>query len=124
MTHDSPLPLELDVQRLRQDFPILSRTIHGRPLVYLDSAASSQRPLAVIEAVRNYDTTSHANIHRGVYVLSEEATLAYEQAHEQVGALFTRIGMKSCSPGIRLKRSTSWPMPGDTIPCALATRSC
>lgn len=84
MSHDTPLPREFDVQRIRQDFPILTRTIHGRPLVYLDSAASSQRPSAVIEAVRHYDSTSHANIHRGVYVLSEEATAAYEQAHVQV----------------------------------------
>jgi cysteine desulfurase/selenocysteine lyase len=75
----------LDVQRVRRDFPILTRTVHGRPLVYLDSGASSQRPLAVIEAVSHYEQTSHANIHRGVYVLSEEATAAYEQAHVQVG---------------------------------------
>ena len=75
----------LDVQRVRRDFPILARTVHGRPLVYLDSGASSQRPLAVIEAVNHYEHTSHANIHRGVYVLSEEATAAYEQAHVRVG---------------------------------------
>jgi len=75
----------LDVQRVRRDFPILTRTVHGCPLVYLDSGASSQRPLAVIEAVSHYEQTSHANIHRGVYVLSEEATAAYEQAHVRVG---------------------------------------
>ena len=75
----------LDVQRVRRDFPILTRTVHGRPLVYLDSGASSQRPLAVIDAVSHYEQTSHANIHRGVYVLSEEATAAYEQAHVRVG---------------------------------------
>ena len=81
----SSAQIGLDVQRVRRDFPILARTVHGRPLVYLDSGASSQRPLAVIEAVSQYDKTSHANIHRGVYVLSEEATAAYEQAHERVG---------------------------------------
>ncbi len=75
----------LDVQAVRRDFPILERLINDRPLVYLDSGASSQKPLAVIEAERQYYLNSHANIHRGVYVLSEEATLAYEQAHEQVG---------------------------------------
>src|SRR2546426_7308994 len=74
----------LDVETLRRDFPILSRRVHDRPLVYLDSAASSQKPLKVLDAVRHYYQTSHANIHRGVYVLSEEATLAYEQAHERV----------------------------------------
>lgn len=75
----------LDVEAVRRDFPILERRIHGRPLVYLDSGASSQKPVAVIEAERQYYLNSHANIHRGVYVLSEESTLAYEQAHEQVG---------------------------------------
>ncbi|MGE3539993.1 MAG: aminotransferase class V-fold PLP-dependent enzyme [Candidatus Tectimicrobiota bacterium] len=76
-----PATPSLDVARVRRDFPILTRTVHERPLVYLDSAASSQRPLSVIEAVSQYDKMSHANIHRGVYVLSEEATAAYEQAH-------------------------------------------
>jgi cysteine desulfurase/selenocysteine lyase len=74
----------LNVEAIRGDFPILGRQIHGYPLVYLDSAASSQKPRAVIEAMQRYYTTSHANIHRGIYVLSEEATLAYEQAHECV----------------------------------------
>jgi cysteine desulfurase/selenocysteine lyase len=74
----------LDVTALRRDFPILARHVHDRPLVYLDSAASSQKPQQVLDAARHYYQTSHANIHRGVYVLSEEATIAYEQAHERV----------------------------------------
>ncbi|ETW95024.1 MAG: hypothetical protein ETSY1_32355, partial [Candidatus Entotheonella factor] len=74
-----------DVEAVRRDFPILQRLINDRPLVYLDSGASSQKPVAVIEAERQYYLNSHANIHRGIYVLSEESTLAYEQAHEQVG---------------------------------------
>lgn len=77
----SQAPAALDVEALRRDFPILARRIHGRPLVYLDSGASSQKPSVVIDAVRHYDQTTHANIHRGVYTLSEEATLAYEHAH-------------------------------------------
>jgi cysteine desulfurase/selenocysteine lyase len=84
-TPSQPGLAALDVEAVRRDFPILERLINGRPLVYLDSGASSQKPLAVIEAERQYYLHSHANIHRGVYVLSEEATLAYEQAHEQVG---------------------------------------
>jgi cysteine desulfurase / selenocysteine lyase len=84
MTQPSSPPASLDVEAIRHDFPILSRQIHGRPLVYLDSASSSQKPLAVIESMRHYYATNHANIHRGVYVLSEEATLAYEQAHDKV----------------------------------------
>src|SRR5262249_5911686 len=94
----------LDVQRVRRDFPILARTVHGRPLVYLDSGASSQRPLAVIEAVNHYEQTSHANIHRGVYVLSEEATVAYEQAHVRVGQFINADWDKWCSPGIPPRR--------------------
>ena len=84
MTPSSSTPVPLDVDSVRRDFPILSRQIHGLPLVYLDSASSSQKPLAVIEAMQHYYATNHANIHRGVYVLSEEATLAYEQAHDKV----------------------------------------
>jgi len=73
-----------DVERVRRDFPILSRTVHGKPLVFLDSAASSQRPLAVIRAVDDYETRSHANVHRGVHALSQEATAAFEGARERV----------------------------------------
>ncbi len=78
-------PAALDVEAVRRDFPILERLVNDRPLVYLDSGASSQKPVAVIEAERQYYLHSHANIHRGIYVLSEESTLAYEQAHEHVG---------------------------------------
>jgi cysteine desulfurase/selenocysteine lyase len=73
-----------DVERIRREFPILSRTVHGKPLTYLDSAASSQRPLAVIRAVEDYETRSHANVHRGVHALSQEATAAFEGARERV----------------------------------------
>jgi cysteine desulfurase / selenocysteine lyase len=73
-----------DVQRVRQDFPILSRMVNGRRLVYLDSAASSQRPLQVIQAVDHYEMNSHANVHRGVHALSQEATEAFEGARDRV----------------------------------------
>ncbi|HTV52304.1 MAG TPA: cysteine desulfurase [Steroidobacteraceae bacterium] len=73
-----------DVARVRTDFPILARSVHGRPLVYLDSAASAQRPLAVLRAVDDYERHSHANVHRGVHLLSQEATAAYEGARERV----------------------------------------
>jgi cysteine desulfurase/selenocysteine lyase len=74
----------LDVERVRRDFPILDRTVNGRPLVYLDSGASSQRPIAVLRAVEDYETHSHANIHRGVHALSQAATEAFEGARERV----------------------------------------
>ena len=72
-----------DVERVRQDFPILQRTINGKPLVYLDSGASSQRPWPVLRAVEAYETTSHANVHRGVHALSQAATEAFEGARER-----------------------------------------
>ncbi len=73
-----------DVERVRRDFPILGRTVNGRPLVYLDSAASSQRPLPVLHAVEHYETHCHANVHRGVHALSQAATDAFEGARERV----------------------------------------
>jgi len=76
----------LDVERIRADFPILSRQMHGKPLVFLDSAASSQKPLAVLEAMDRAYREYYANVHRGVYAISEEATLAYEGARDKVAA--------------------------------------
>ena len=74
----------LDTQKLRQDFPILNRKIHGKPLVYLDNAATTQKPRSVIEALSHYYETTNANIHRGVHTLSEEATDQYEAVREKV----------------------------------------
>src|ERR1700737_2004656 len=74
----------LNVEKVREDFPILARRIHGRPLVYLDSAATSQKPAAVIDAMDDYYRRYNANPHRGVYAISEEATAAYESARQRV----------------------------------------
>jgi len=73
-----------DAERVRADFPILSTYVNGHPLVYLDSAASSQMPLAVLRAVEDYEEHSHANVHRGVHALSQAATAAYEGGRERV----------------------------------------
>jgi len=72
-----------DVEAVRKDFPILGRRIHGRPLVYLDNAATTQKPLAVIDAERDVYERSYANVHRGVHLLSVEATEACERAREK-----------------------------------------
>ncbi len=72
-----------DVERVRADFPILAQQVNGRPLVYLDSAASGQRPLAVLRAVERYETRHHSNVHRGVHTLSQAATEAFEGARER-----------------------------------------
>jgi cysteine desulfurase / selenocysteine lyase len=76
----------LDVGALRADFPILQTTVRGKPLVYLDNAATSQKPRAVIETLRRYYESENANVHRGVYYLSERATAAYEAAREKARA--------------------------------------
>jgi cysteine desulfurase/selenocysteine lyase len=75
---------ELDVGQLRKDFPILSERVRGKPLVYLDNAATSQKPRSVIDAVGRFYATENANIHRGVHFLSERATLAYEAVRARV----------------------------------------
>ncbi len=74
----------LDVQKIRQDFPILSRQVNGKPLVYFDNAATSQTPQVVIDAIVDYYSNYNANIHRGVHTLSQEATDAYEIARKKV----------------------------------------
>ncbi len=74
----------LDVERIRADFPILTREVNGQPLTYLDSAATSQKPFPVIDAVDHYYRTSNANVHRGVHQLGNEATDAFERSRERV----------------------------------------
>jgi cysteine desulfurase/selenocysteine lyase len=79
-----PFPSAFDVARIREDFPILHQQVHGRPLVYLDNAASAQKPRAVIDAVAHFDSTDYANIHRGVHALSQRATEAFEASRDRV----------------------------------------
>ena len=74
----------IDVEAVRRDFPILARQVNGKPLCYLDNAASSQRPRSVIDAISRYYETSHANVHRGVHRLSQEATDQFEGARESL----------------------------------------
>ena len=83
MTPGTTTPL--DVETLRKDFPLLARTVHGRPLVYLDTASSSLRPRPVLSAMEQYYETCHANVHRGDYTTAEEATARYEGARVSVG---------------------------------------
>jgi cysteine desulfurase / selenocysteine lyase len=80
-------PRTLDVARIRQDFPILSRQVRGKRLVFLDSAASAQKPRSVIDAERDIYETGYANVHRGVYSLSQRATNAFESVREKVRQL-------------------------------------
>jgi cysteine desulfurase/selenocysteine lyase len=86
----------LDVEKVRADFPILQRKIHGKPLVYFDTAASAQRPLAVIEAVDDFYRNHNANIHRGVHTLSQEATEDHEQARAKIGGFINAPSDQEC----------------------------
>ncbi|WP_436926395.1 aminotransferase class V-fold PLP-dependent enzyme [Halosimplex amylolyticum] len=74
----------LDVERIREDFPILDREFRGEQLVYLDNAATSQTPDQVVDAISHYYRTTNANVHRGLHHLSQEASIAYEEAHDRV----------------------------------------
>jgi cysteine desulfurase/selenocysteine lyase len=114
----------LDVARLRADFPILGREIHGHPLAYLDSASSTQKPRVVIESLVDTFSNSYANVHRGVYTLAEETTARYEGARETVraflGAASTRevIFVRDTTEGLNLV-AYAWGRkhlrPGDVI---------
>jgi cysteine desulfurase/selenocysteine lyase len=83
-----------DVEKVRSDFPVLHQSVHGKPLVYLDNAATTQKPLAVIEAIENYYRHDNSNIHRGVHALSERATEHYEKARVAVQSFLNAADSK------------------------------
>ncbi len=95
-TERTTIEAVLDVQSVRADFPILQRTVHGKPLVYLDTAASAQRPNAVINAIDSFYRNHNANIHRGVHLLSQEATEDYEQARLKVAGFINAPTDQEC----------------------------
>jgi cysteine desulfurase/selenocysteine lyase len=115
---------QLDARRLRADFPIFEREINGKPLAYLDSAASSQKPHQVLDAMRTFYETSYANVHRGVYRLAEDATAGYEGARGKVAAFLNApserevIFTRSATEGINLV-AYAWGLdnlgPGDVV---------
>ena len=94
MNKQMTAPLTFDVQKVRADFPILAREVHGKPLVYLDSAASAQKPRQVIDALNRVYSHEYANVHRGAYYLSETATAAYEAAREKVRGFINAPSIK------------------------------
>jgi cysteine desulfurase/selenocysteine lyase len=115
----------LDVETLRKDFPLLAQEANGHPITYLDSAASSQRPRQVLDAMREYDETTHANVHRGVYGIAEEATHRFEAARVAVGRFIGApnpsreiLFSKNATEGLNLVANT-WGRthlhPGDSI---------
>ena len=76
--------MDINVEKIRKDFPILARLVNKKPLIYFDSAATSQKPKVVIEAIKEFYEKHNANIHRGIHKLAEESTLMYEEAHQKV----------------------------------------
>ena len=92
-----------DVNKIREDFPILSRTVYNKPLVYLDNAATTQKPLCVLDAMRNEYLNVNANVHRGVHYLSQQATDLHEAAREKVRSF---INAKSLSEVIFTRGTT------------------
>src|ERR1051326_3779952 len=95
ITISKPRP-DWDVERIRKDFPVLRQTVNGKPLVYLDNAASSQVPMMVIERGAQYIEQEHSNIHRGVHYLSQKATTAYEGAREKVKRFINARDVREC----------------------------
>jgi len=114
----------LDVERLRRDFPILAQPIRGKPLIYLDNAATSQKPRSVIDAVSRFYSSENANIHRGVHYLSEQATAAYDAVRARVASFLNAastaeiVFTRGTTEGINLV-AQSWArnrlQPGDEI---------
>ena len=97
----------MNVEKIKSDFPILSRKVNGRGLVYLDSAATSQKPMQVIGAISDYYENHNANVHRGVHKLSEEATEAYEGSRKKIAAFVSAkpdemIFTRNATEGINL----------------------
>ncbi len=86
--------MNYDVSLVRDDFPILHQQVYGKPLVYLDNAATTQKPQIVIDAIRNYYERDNANVHRGVHALSERATAAYEASREKLRVLLNAASLK------------------------------
>lgn len=127
-TEPTAQPGTYDTQRVKSDFPILQQLTNGKPLTYLDSAASSQKPTVVIEALDAYYRASNANIHRGVYHLSEHATALYDSARDTVARFINAPDARECifvrntTEGLNLV-AYSWGRanlnPGDTVVLSL-----
>jgi cysteine desulfurase/selenocysteine lyase len=115
---------KLDAQKLRGDFPIFEQQIHGKPLAYLDSAVSTHKPRQVLDKLREFYETSYANVHRGVYALSERATAEYEGSREKVAQLINApaarevIFVRGATEGLNLV-AYAWGLdnlgPGDVV---------
>src|SRR5690349_13186303 len=111
-TLSSVVSAGFDVAKIREDFPVLKQKVHGKPLVYLDSAATAQKPFAVIDAIRRFHEVDCANIHRGVHEMSQRSTAAYEETRSKAkkflnaGSNDELICVRGTTEGINLVSST------------------
>jgi len=111
-TASSMVAAGFDVEKIREDFPVLKQTIHGKPLVYFDSAATAQKPYAVIDAIRKFHEVDCANIHRGVHELSQRSTAAYEETRTKAKRFLNArsnheiVFVRGTTEGINLVAST------------------
>jgi len=96
MTVSQAFSTPFDAEAIRAQFPILQETVHGKPLVFLDTAASAQKPIAVIEAEKTLYERYYANVHRGVYKFSQDATEAYEATRESVRRFINAASTREC----------------------------
>ena len=104
------LTMNFDVEKIRKDFPVLARTMNGKPLAYLDNAATAQKPLAVLDRMDRFYREEYATVHRGVYTLSQEATQVCEQAREKCRRF---LGAKKTSEIVFVRGATeaiNWPV--------------
>jgi hypothetical protein len=97
-----------DVARIRADFPILKQTVHGKPLIYFDNGATTQKPQVVLEAISNYYQTENANVHRGAHRLSELATESYEAARIKVQNSWAPIACARLSSRAGPPKPSTW----------------
>ena len=108
----SEVSVRFDVEKVRADFPVLKQKIHDQPLVYLDSAATAQKPFAVIDAIRRFHEVDCANIHRGVHELSQRSTAAYEETRAKAKRFLNArnkselVFVRGTTEGINLVTST------------------
>src|SRR5689334_348400 len=111
-TASSMLSIGFDVEKVREDFPVLKQSIHGKPLVYLDSAATAQKPVQVVEAIRKFHEVDCANIHRGVHELSQRSTASYEETRAKAKKFLNSksknelIFVRGTTEGVNLVSST------------------
>lgn len=103
--------MQYDVARIREDFPILSRDVYGKPLVYLDNGATTQKPRCVVDAIVNEYYSVNANVHRGVHFLSQQATELHEAARETVRRFINARSTREIVSLVERQRVSIWWLP-------------